>query len=334
MKSEERHHLAENDLEKTLNRWLDKLEPYSNHILGGILLVTALVVGGILWKRSSQAAVDDGWTMFSDARSADDFVKVAEAYPESSAAPWAELRAAKLLYDQGVETSLTDRKTSNDDFKQAKDLFEKLLKAKVEPEVREGALDGLARTLESTSDGNTAEAVKTYETLISEFPDSIYRDFAKYRVEELKKPETQEFLAWFSKQNPKPADRPKPTDGSAGSTLGLPEPPSFDLDHDSKDATNPFVPPAKTTETPAATDKAATEGLPASTTPAEEPVVPPPAPEGESKDAAPAEKPAEAPPANSTEESAKTESEPAKTESPAPPASEPESTETPPPSDK
>jgi hypothetical protein len=327
MKSEERHHLAENDLEKTLNRWLDKLEPYSNHILGGILLVTALVVGGILWKRSSQAAVDDGWTMLSDARSADDFVKVAEAYPESSAAPWAELRAAKLFYDQGVETSLTDRKTSNDDFKQAKDLFEKLLKAKVEPEVREGALDGLARTLESTSDGNTAEAVKTYETLISEFPESIYRDFAKYRIEELKKPETQEFLAWFSKQNPKPADRPKPTDGATGSALGTPDLPNLDLNKDAKDAVDPFNTPAKTTETPAATDKAATDGAPASTTPAKESVVPPPAPEGESKEGAPAEKPAEASPANSTDE-------PAKTDSPAPPASEPESKETPPPSDK
>jgi hypothetical protein len=328
MKSEERHHLAENDLEKTLNRWLDKLEPYSNHILGGILLVTALVVGGILWKRTAQAAVDDGWTMLSDARTADDFVKVADAYPESSAAPWAELRAARLYYDQGVETSLTDRKTSNDDFKQAKDLFEKLLKSKVAPEIREGALDGMARTLESTSDGDTAEAIKTYETLISEFPESIYRDYAKYRIDVLKKPETKEFLVWFSKQNPKPADRPKPTDGAAGSNLTTPDPPNFDSKDDAKGAIDPFNDPAKTTEKPAATDKPATsEGPPAATTPPADPAATPPAPEGEVKeDAAPAEKPADAP--------AATPQEPAKTETPAPPASGTESKDTPPPSDK
>jgi hypothetical protein len=251
-------------------------------------------------------------------------VKVAEAYPDSSAAPWAELRAARMFYDQGVETSLTDRKTSNDDFKQAKDLFEKLLKSKVEPEIREGALDGLARTLESTSDGDTGEAIKTYETLVSEFPESIYRDYAKYRIEVLKKPETKDFLAWFSKQNPKPIDRPKPTDGASGSGLSTPAVPEFPLDDKSTSATDPFNDPAKTSS---ATDKPAADGAPAATTPSGGAVVTPPAPEGESKEAAapPAEKPAEAPAPN-------TPAEPANTEAPAPPATE--SKDAPPPSDK
>jgi hypothetical protein len=183
------------------------------------------------------------------ARTSDDLLRVADDFPSTDAANWARLRAARILYDRAVSESLSNRVASDDDFKQAKELYSGLLKSDVPAEIREAALDGMARVLESTSAGDTAEAIAAYETLLREFPDTLFRDYAAHRIEELKKPETQEFYAWFSKQNPKPEDRPQPNDGATVPPISMPEQPLFDL-----------TPPAKSGET---SGESTTAGSPA-----------------------------------------------------------------------
>ncbi|MBX3440893.1 MAG: tetratricopeptide repeat protein [Planctomyces sp.] len=222
MKSEERHQLARNDLQRALNSGFDRIEPYTNHILGAVLVGTLILVGAILWMRTSESSQDEGWTQMMAAQSADDLRNVAADFPTSSAAPWATLQAARLYYNRAVEASLTNRAASDEDLLQAKELFQELLQKQVVAEIREGALDGLARTLEASSSGDESEAIRTYETLIDEFPDSRFAEYARHRVDVLKQPTTSQFYAWFRKQNPKPLDRPLPQDGA-----GTPPLPSF-----------------------------------------------------------------------------------------------------------
>jgi len=271
MKSEERHQLAQNDLQVGLNRWLDRIEPYSNHILGGIVVATIVAVGLIWWSRSSSANSEAGWGQIASARSADELLQVAEDNSGTAAGNWAMLQAARQSYTTGIETALTDRKSSDESLKQAKDLFDRLLKANTTPELREEALKGMGLTLEATSGSDVGEAVKAYETLIKEFPESTFRDYAAYRIEELKDPQAGEFYAWFRKQNPKPAPRPEPNDGKrpVEGALNVPPLPEIDLKADPK-ATEPKA----DASSPALPAVPATDGKSAPATPATPPAEP------------------------------------------------------------
>jgi hypothetical protein len=285
-----------------INRWLEKLEPYSNHLMIGIVVATLLAVAAIYLVRSSSATTEAGWSEMASARTADGFLEIADRHPDSSAADWAKLQAARLSYSNGIETSLTDRKSSDESLKQAKDLYNDLVKKNTAPELREEALKGLALTLEATSGGDVDEAVKAYEQFVKEFPESAFRDYAAYRVEELKKPEAGEFYAWFRTQNPKPAERPLPSDGKPPieGAVTPPKLPEFDQKTDSDppkaDTAAPALPAApstegklppttpatsegKTTPMPETTEKTAPMPMPEGT----RPVVPMPQPEASEK---------------------------------------------------
>ncbi len=55
-------------------------------------------------------------------------------------------------------------------------------------------------------------AIETYQRLVTEFPISVYKDYAEARIAALKTGTAQDFYAWFEQQNPKPADREMPKD--------------------------------------------------------------------------------------------------------------------------
>ena len=65
--------------------------------------------------------------------------------------------------------------------------FEKLLEpgSKASPLIRERALFGLARCLEATCEGDTAQAIAQYRKLVSDFPRGVYEVYAKDRIEAL-----------------------------------------------------------------------------------------------------------------------------------------------------
>ncbi|QDU41152.1 hypothetical protein Mal4_55170 [Maioricimonas rarisocia] len=221
MKSEHRHELAENDLEKLLNRGLERIEPYSNHILIGFLVVTVVVAGAIVTMRTAGASRERGWAQMAACRAADDFAEVADEFDGSVVGAWARLRAADGWLRQGVELSLTDRAASTERLEQADAAYDKLLKSSVAPEeVREQALYGLALTREANSDGDTGPAIKAYEQLLEEFPQTRFQTWAENRIEELGTGRVQQFYAWFHDAQPKPQDRPLPQDFS-----GLPSAP-------------------------------------------------------------------------------------------------------------
>lgn len=256
MKSEERHRLKENELGRVVQTTGSALERHATTIVAcvcGALLVSAAV---IWWMRQSTVSSSAAWALLEDAKKVGDYDEVAETYKNTPAGDWAKLLGSEMYLQSGGDDLFTDRDLANTDLKRAREGFEQLLAAAgTNPIIRERAVWGMARCLESTSDGDTAKAIEAYERLLKEFPDTIYKPFAEDRVTALKTGGSREFYAWFSKQNPKPADI-RPKDGAVKSDLDpfdLP-PPTGEADGKSKsDDLTP--PPTKSDE--AAADKPA-----------------------------------------------------------------------------
>jgi hypothetical protein len=159
---------------------------------------------------------------------AEDFANVADEYSGSQVGAWARLQEAESHLHSGIRLSFADRTAARDDLQEAREAYDTVLANPAAPlPVRERALYGLARTLETLAGIQTAEkdgdaskpaatldeAVAAYEQLLKQFNQTLYANVAKERIAELKKPSTQDFYAWFRQQNPTPADRALPRDG-------------------------------------------------------------------------------------------------------------------------
>ncbi len=211
MKSEERHRLQTNELKQVVQTTGSLLERHATTIVAvacGVLLVASAV---IWWMRQTTATSSAAWTLLENAEKTDDFTAIAEKYKATPAGDWAKLRESESFFRSGSDELFTQRELATSDLKRAREGFEHLLTvAGASPIIRERAVWGVARCLESTSDADTTLAIEAYERLLKEFPDTIYKPFAEDRIAALKTGGTKEFYAWFSKQNPTSADiRPK-----------------------------------------------------------------------------------------------------------------------------
>lgn len=237
MKSEHRHELQTNELGKVVDSMGGVFERYGNQIMIAVCAVSIVASGIIYWVRRSHAQEANAWTALSAASGAEEFADVADRYKSSTAAPWARLTAAESRLTSAIQLMFTDREAALLELKGTADRPKCLenLQAlsedrRIPGEIRERALFSLARCQETISDGNEAAAIKTYETLLSEFPETVYKGDAEKSIAELRSGSAQEFYAWFAKQNPKPAPPPKrPADQAKGSLqdedFELPPPP-------------------------------------------------------------------------------------------------------------
>jgi hypothetical protein len=224
MKSEHRHELKTNELERLATEWRDAAEHFVQEHPGwlgvGAVVVVVAIVGVLYWTSSSGRGDERGWQAMSKASSAADFANIADKYPNQKLAAWARLQEAESELFSGTRLEFTDRNSGVSDLKKAKENFEKLIKDKKTPdEALERAMFGLAQCTEALpADPNTPPskindaAIAAYENLLNRFRDSVFLPIAKARIDSLKTGRTQDFYAWFDKQNPKPADREIPKD--------------------------------------------------------------------------------------------------------------------------
>jgi hypothetical protein len=223
MKSEHRHELKTNELERIASEWGHTAEHYVQDnwmLLAAAVVVIAIGAGGLVyWRSSSGTAGQQGWREFASATKASDFGNVADKFPGTAAGSWARLMEGEIELNSGVRSSFTDRAAGRSDLKKAQENFEKLIADRATPsDVMERALFGLARAKEALPDKNLGPskiddaAIETYQRLLTEFPISIYKDYSESRIAALKTGTAQDFYAWFEQQNPKPADREMPKD--------------------------------------------------------------------------------------------------------------------------
>jgi len=217
MKSEHRHELAQNDLElligKLRERYAYLVETHGNRILLWASAALLLIAAVIYSVRTSSSTNADGWSALAGARSPEDLAGIAEAYAGTSVGQWARLSVAEQYLQSGIRLMFSDRAASQADLDEAKAAFEELLNVNdISPAIRERALYGMARTLESTSNGDLKPAIDAYNTLLADFPETPYKPAVEEQLERLEKKSSQEFYAWFAEQKPEPADRETPED--------------------------------------------------------------------------------------------------------------------------
>lgn len=278
MKSEHRHELKENDLGKLTMHAQGFFEKHGNQVLLGAIGAVLLIGGLTFWFTSSSSKATAGWSKYSEASTATDFAEVADAFPGTEVAQWSRLNEAENYLFNGLQLTFKDRKSGLTDLEKAKSEFDAILNGTpLPPQVRERALFGLARTLETTSDKDTDKAIAAYEALQKDFPESTYTSLAKQRIEALKKGSTQSFYAWFHEQKPALEDRTKPKDGFPPGFPGLPsDHPSLDMNLDDMIRKKP----AEKEEAPQDLPKEVPADLPKETEPkAEKPAEPEAKPE-------------------------------------------------------
>lgn len=228
------HEADKTELEKWLKAGLSKVEPYSNYLLIGFIGVAVILVAGIFWTQSAGSSRTAEWEEFVENRAPEDYIELAEKSSDSPVGAWALLQAGRGFLQEGMRNSLSNREVSDARLQEASDAFEKLLNRSNAPSTsREEALLGLGTAREVLEGGNPSSAIEAYQKLVDGFPESRHVPWAMERINELQKESTQEFYAWFRKQNPKPGDRSLPSDflpkNSAIPELGL-----LDLLEDSK----------------------------------------------------------------------------------------------------
>jgi len=283
MDAQHRHQLQHHDLQDLTLQAVPWFERHGKSLVIGIVVALVLLLGGAIWLSSSEATHEAAWTKLSTATTVDEFGAVADAYPGSLAAAWAQLRSAEFTLESGVAAMFTDRELALGDLKSSRENFEKVLSASVDlPEnVRERAILGMARCLEATCDGNTEPVVAAYQKLITQFPNSAYKKVAEEKILALQTEDAKQFYTWFHQQAPKPAAFPRPNDGGLPSTpagnpfelpppanppagnspAGSPEtekPASADATSETPETKSPTA-PATDNEAPASTPEPATE---------------------------------------------------------------------------
>ena len=223
MKSEHRHELKTNELERIASDWGHASERYvhdhTNTLIAAAVVLVAIVIGVIYWRMSSGSFDRQGWRALSDAQSTADYGTVADKYAGTHVAAWARLREGEAELSSGIRLLFNDRDAGHSDLKKAEENFEKLISDNKTPdEIRERALFGLGRCRESLPTKNASAAtindpaIETYERLLKQYPDSVYKNLVESRIAALRTGTAQDFNAWFETQNPKPADRAMPKD--------------------------------------------------------------------------------------------------------------------------
>ncbi len=203
MKSERRHELEHNALADWTADTLEKIKPYQNAILGGLILVVGMVVAVTLWRNMAQRQATAAWEDYFQAHQTGqpgDLEDVAGRYPGSQVAHWAATAAADLRLTAGCNLLFSDKPSALFELRKAIDLYLPVLQQTRERTLLERATFGLARAYEAQIDLEKAEE----------------------RLTALGQRSVRELADRFAKWEPKPAvsDLPDFPDS----------PPRFDLD--------------------------------------------------------------------------------------------------------
>lgn len=219
MKTERRHELQKNDLVELLSTNASSFEPIIKIAVGALLLLVAIYFVTTTMKKRGKEAAAQSWDEFRMAATEQDMVglrEVADNYPGTEAAGWGLQTAGDLSLATGSMAMYGNRDIAMERLKEARDDFEGALKisgsAKT-PLLKQRALLGLAQANEALNDFPAAE--DCYERVIKSWPDAAIAKSAESRLAFLKQPATQEFYAWFVKQELAPPPPIRPVDGGS-----------------------------------------------------------------------------------------------------------------------
>ena len=202
--------------DNVLANWLGKvnksIEPHSKLIA---IVVGALIFGGIvLGLASSQASGNRSDATYNLLMAQAD---LDQKYPGTPAASWSVLNRANQDLDAGIQSLYLNRSDAETLLSQCKVDFENAMSSSEDPLLKSRAQLGIA--LASESLGELDDAIQAYKSLISINESDAMNQKAQMRIDELSRPDTKEFIAWFEKQDFTPADPSLPPELPSGAEL-------------------------------------------------------------------------------------------------------------------
>jgi len=206
MKSERRHELQHNALAEWMIGAVASIKPYTNAILAVLLLTAVVAVAAVLWVQRSHGQAAGAWESFYNAldnESPFELDDAAQQYADQPAGHWAGVVAGDLHLARGCSVLFTSKPEANHELKQAVQCYEQALASDTSSALRSRATFGLARAQESL--GKLDDAMKSYEGVVKNWPDTTYARLAERRLEDLKRPATKAFYDRFAKFDPRPA---------------------------------------------------------------------------------------------------------------------------------
>ncbi|MEZ6129226.1 MAG: hypothetical protein R3C59_11130 [Planctomycetaceae bacterium] len=297
------HHDDRTELEKLLFRlkpWLQENGTTLIYALAAVLAIAAVVI----YARRTPPGNAEASRALLLAVTPEDFRDVADEYPDTHIGSWSRLRQADRLLDNAVSNLFSNRAVGLEEMDQAEAAYQRLAdRTSLDEQIRERVLIGLARVTENRSDGTEAasrKAIAAWQLVLDEFPSTIIKEHAEQRIKELATKESQEFYAWFHKQDPKPLPVGQPDVPAIPGGLSIPGmsedagdvgPVEATVPEEPSDAAKPEAAEAKPAEPaqPATEEKKATEGKPTEEKPAaEKPAAEKPAAEEKASEAEPA----------------------------------------------
>jgi tetratricopeptide (TPR) repeat protein len=249
MKSEHRHELQTNVLADRLGTGIEKVQPYSQVLVGGLIALAIAAIGFGIYSSVTRKNASQAWTeyYFTLNSEADAFTDVADKFPGSSAATWAQQTAGDGYLADGIDALYRNRAQADELIKKAIESYSAVVKTASQPELRTRAQLGLAQAHESL--GELDKAKDYYQQVVSAAIQPALTSVASNRLAFLNTPEGKEFYAWFSTFKPVPA---KPLE-LPGNLNTVPSTPDLQFgpagtSQSPLDTSNLALPPAATTE--------------------------------------------------------------------------------------
>ena len=210
MKRERRHELHHNELLEWLNKVFQTVGPYTNLILGVLLLAVVATAAWTWWTRSSTGKQASAWAELYGAVSTQnpaEVLSVAERRPGSNVAQWAAVVAGDMYLSQGCDELFQSKATAGQELRKAVDEYLTVLKESRSEMLRERATFGLARAYEALAgtregQGGLDKAIGRYEEVIQNWPDGTYTALAEQRLKDLNSQATKAFYDKFAKYEP------------------------------------------------------------------------------------------------------------------------------------
>ncbi len=225
MKSERRHELQTNELANRLARTIERIKPYTNLIIGAIVLLVGVGFAAAYINSQSERSRAMAWTSFFDALESGDpqnLIEVADTFDSSPAAHWALLAAGDRYREDGLTELFRDRTTAKENFEQSAAAYAKLPKNVGKALLKQRILFGTGQTQECQF--KLDDALGQYQAVAKQWEGTAVGELAKERADWLALPKTRQWYEWFAQQEPIAAPLTPPT-----GLEGLPDLPDFSL---------------------------------------------------------------------------------------------------------
>jgi predicted negative regulator of RcsB-dependent stress response len=220
MKADRRHELEYNDLERWLAQTVERIKPYANLILLGIIAVMVGWIAYKVWSWQAGKRAAQAWErMYAAGYDVSKLAEVVEQFPRTDAAQMATIMLADLYAAEGCDLLFRDKALATMQLRKAADHYLQLLEQTRNPVLKERASYGLARVREAT--GELEEAIRRYEEVERTWPNGVFAQAAAERAWDLKRRTTRDMYDRFVKYDPratsatesKPPESPAPKTG-------------------------------------------------------------------------------------------------------------------------